>query len=151
MLALKIPCLGCQESQKTPQTPKPGPSALQVWKLIDTATGLCMMPTCAVRSEESPSSEFALLSEVPEWSMYSMCRADGQEEVKNTLAILASVRWLHCTRSCKRAVPLGCRVGLHAGYRKVAIVSILEPTVTVAWCPQTVAPVKNLISPLLPV
>lgn len=105
------------------------------------------MPTCAVRSEESPSSELASLSEVPEWLMYSMCRADGQEEVKNPLAILASVRWLHCTRSRKRAIPLGCRVGLHAGCCRAAIVSILQLTVTVAWCPQTVAAVKNLISP----
>lgn len=106
-----------------------------------------MMPTYAARSQESPSSNrFASLSEVSEWLMYSMCKADGQEEIKNTLAILASVRWLCCTRSQRAShpPPPGCRVGL-CGHCRVTMVCILQLTVTVVWCPQTVEPVTDPI------
>lgn len=104
----------------------------------------------AAVGEESPSNLFASLSEVPEWLVHPMCKADGQEEQTHTSAILDSVIWLHCTRSHQRAVPLGYRVRLHAGHCRTAMVSILQLTVTMAWCPPAVGPFKDLISSLLP-
>lgn len=45
LLAPKVPCLGCQESQQTPQTPELCPSAFRAGRLIETVTVFLMMPT----------------------------------------------------------------------------------------------------------